>query len=153
VTAASTAPPHHAAATILAFDFGARRIGVAVGHGMTARGEPLATLPNLGKTRALAAIAPWVEEWQPSLLVVGQPQHADGSAHPVAAAARTFAKALCTAFSRPTVLVNETLSSHTAAERLRDAPKREAALGVDAMAAAIIAETYFSAPEMATPAP
>jgi putative Holliday junction resolvase len=133
----------------VAFDFGARRIGVAVGHAATARGEALATVPNLGATKTLALLAPWIKEWQPDVLVVGRPQHADGAHHPVAAAAAKFARGLAREFACATVLVDETLSSHTALARMRDSPRREAALGVDAMAAAIIAETYLSAPQLA----
>lgn len=142
-------PTTASAATILAFDFGAQRIGVAVGHGVTARGEPIATLANTGRAKALAAIAPWVAHWQPDVLVVGQPRYADGAPHPVAASARKFARALASTFAKPTLLVDETLSSHTAQARLREATRREVALGMDAMAAAIIAETYFSAPGLA----
>jgi len=66
--------------TLLAFDYGTRRVGVAVGNTLLDTAEPLATIDAAGDAR-LAAIARLVAEWQPAELVVGVPRHPDGAEH------------------------------------------------------------------------
>jgi len=68
-----------AAKTILAFDFGLRRIGVAVGQDITGSASPLGTVNNRDDGVDHAAIAALIREWGPSGIVVGMPSHADGS--------------------------------------------------------------------------
>ena len=75
------------AGTLLAFDFGERRIGVAVGETSTRIAYPMATIRAQSNDARLAAIAKIVDEWKPAAFVVGQPKHADGSPHRVAALA------------------------------------------------------------------
>ena len=81
-------------ATVLAFDFGTRRIGVAVGNTITRTAQALATVDAVGDEARLAAIAGLVAQWQPQLLVVGVPVHADGTPHAVTARAQRFARSL-----------------------------------------------------------
>jgi len=89
VTAQPTPP-----ITVLAFDFGTRRTGVAVGNTLTRSAQPLATIEAEGDDARLAAIAPLVAEWQPQALVVGVPVHADGTPHAMTARALRFAQQL-----------------------------------------------------------
>ena len=77
-------------------------------------------------------------------LVVGAPQHADGSAHPVAQLAGKFARRLAARFQLPVTVVDETLSSVEAGHRLREGGRREG--DVDAEAAAVILQTYLNEP-------
>lgn len=98
--------------TVLAFDFGSKRIGVAVGELELGLAHPLATLPGEPREARFAAIAALVREWQPALFVVGLPRHLDGAEHEFAARCRRFARQLEGRFGIPAVLVDERLSSH-----------------------------------------
>ncbi|MDP2706848.1 MAG: Holliday junction resolvase RuvX, partial [Burkholderiales bacterium] len=71
--------PHGAGTTVLAFDFGERRIGVAVGDTAVGIAHPLTMIDAADRQRRFAAIAALVEEWRPALLVVGLPGHLDGA--------------------------------------------------------------------------
>ncbi len=131
--------------TVLAFDFGTKRIGVAVGDFETRLAHPLTTIA-VAETRArFAAIERLIAEWQPALLVVGCPSHADGTEHPVGKLARRFAQRLQGRFGVRAELVDERLTSHEAAGLLRDSGARGARLksGLDAVAAQRILESYF----------
>ena len=81
-------------ATILAFDFGTRRIGVAVGNTLVLVAHPLATIEGDANEIRFAAIAALIDEWQPAELVVGVPVHADGAAHDLTRRAKRFARQL-----------------------------------------------------------
>ena len=132
--------------TVLAFDFGTKRIGVAVGDFEIRLAHPLATIA-VAETRArFAAIERLIVEWRPVLLVVGCPSHADGREHPVGKLARRFAQRLQGRFGVRAELVDERLTSHEAAGMLRDSGARGARLkaGLDAVAAQRILESYFA---------
>jgi len=86
--------------TVLAFDFGERRTGVAVGDARLGTAHPLAPIAESAAGR-LAAIARLVEEWRPQQLVVGLPVTADGGAHPLAARVERFARQLEGRFGLP----------------------------------------------------
>ena len=132
--------------TVLAFDFGTKRIGVAVGDFEIRLAHPLATIA-VAETRArFAAIERLIVEWRPALLVVGCPSHADGREHPVGKLARRFAQRLQGRFGVRAELVDERLTSHEAAGMLRDSGARGARLkaGLDAVAAQRILESYFA---------
>src|SRR5437868_594375 len=92
-TAAQVRPPP-TAGTVLAFDFGTQRIGVAVGDFAIGIAHPLATIPGAVKEQRYAAIAALIEEWRPALLAVGLPAHMDGTEHEVSRLARKFARDL-----------------------------------------------------------
>ena len=134
-----------ASGTVLAFDFGTKRIGVAVGDFETRLAHPLATIAAVENRARFAAIGQLVAEWRPVLLVVGLPAHADGTEHPVGKLARRFAQRLHGRFGIRTELVDEGLTSHDAEGLLRAAGVRGARLkaGLDAVAAQRILETYF----------
>lgn len=135
--------------TLLAFDYGRRRIGVAIGNAVTRQASPLQTIdcPAGGPDwRALGAL---LETWKPIRLVVGLPYNADGSESPMGAEARRFARQLAGRSRLPVDMVDERLSSAEAGERLRES-RREGQLGrrvrradVDRMAAAVILQGWF----------
>lgn len=133
--------------TILAFDYGARRIGIAVGQSVTGSASPLCTAANRDSRPDWAAIERLVTEWRPARLVVGLPLMADGSDSESTAAARGFGAALAR-FGLPVELVDERYSSHEARERLVDERRgglrgRLSREQVDAAAAVVIAERWL----------
>lgn len=119
--AATLLRPAERAGTILAFDFGTRRIGVAVGETSLGLAHPLATIAADSDEERLAAIAALVREWQPALLVVGLPTHADGTPHAMTARAQAFARRLETRFRLAVELVDERYSTEAATTALADA--------------------------------
>lgn len=134
------------AGTVLAFDFGTRRIGVAVGEMMLGSARPLATISAEANEARFAAIRKLVEEWQPVTLVVGLPLSPDGQPHEMTDRCRRFARQLEGRFRLPVALVDERFSSTEADERLRgrglDWRRRKETL--DAEAAATLLEDYFT---------
>jgi len=132
--------------TVLAFDFGTKRIGVAVGDFETRLAHPLTGIAAAENRARFAAIERLIAEWQPALLVIGVPAHTDGSDHPVGRLARRFAQRLHGRFGIRAELVDERLTSHEAEGMLRASGVRGARLkaGLDAMAAQRILETYFA---------
>jgi len=131
--------------TVLAFDFGTRRIGVAVGDFETRIAHPLTSITQAENRARFAAIERLTAEWRPALFVVGLPAHADGAEHPVGRLARRFAQRLQGRFGIPAELVDERLTSHEAEGMLRASGARGARLkaGLDAVAAQRILQTYF----------
>ena len=133
---------------MLAFDFGTRRIGVAVGESMLKSARPLTTIDAEANAVRFAAIGKLVEEWRPARLVVGLPLALDGAEHEMTARSRRFANQLHGRFGLPVELTDERLSSAEAENRLRehglrgrDARHRKEA--IDAEAAAVILQSYF----------
>lgn len=138
-------PGSLSARTILAFDYGAKRTGVAIGQELTASARPLLTI----KTR-LDADFNWpvltrlVDEWRPALLVVGVPAHADGSANDLTHAAAGFACALAARFNLPVETIDERLSSHEARALLAGRGSKCNKAAIDRVAAALILQSWFS---------
>lgn len=133
--------------TILAFDYGSRRIGVAIGNTLTRTARPLMTVSDDMGTHRFASIAALLGQWQPDALVVGRPLDSDGTPHLVTAAAERFARQLNGRFGLPVVLVDERYSTLEAIARQRSgsSPKaaRREASDLDALAAAVILEQYL----------
>ena len=120
--------------TLLAFDFGLKRTGTAVGNTLTRTARPLRTIAAEGDAR-FAAIAALLAEWQPDALVVGVPFHPDGASHENTARARKFARQLRGRFGTPVYEVDERYSTTEAlASGARDA---------DAGAACVILEQFL----------
>jgi putative Holliday junction resolvase len=94
-------------ATVLAFDFGTRRIGVAVGNTLTHAARPLTTISEERSDARFAAIGALIKEWQPDVLVVGLPVHADGAPHAMTERAQRFARQLHGLFRVPVELADE----------------------------------------------
>lgn len=140
------------ASTCLAFDFGLRRIGVAVGDASLQTAHPLKPIRARTLDAALAAIAALVAEWKPTALVVGMPTTADGAPHAseTARQAERFASRLQAHFNLPVERVDESYSSAEAEGRIRAAAgARRAAKAsrqrqLDSHAAQVILEQYFS---------
>lgn len=121
--------------SFLAFDFGARRVGVATGNSITRTATPLVTLGAQGEER-MAAIAALIDRWRPSALVVGVPFHPDGAAHANTARARRFARELVARFGLPVHEVDERYTTTDA--------RRAGALDLDSAAAAIVLEQHLA---------
>jgi len=140
----------HTPRTVLGFDFGRIRIGVAVGQEITATAQPLVTLTARRQGLDWDAITRLIAEWRPHLLVVGVPRHADGSAGGITMAALRFSRQLGSRYRLPVETIDERLSSHEAASRLAARPgrRRQAQQGVDPMAAALILESWFNQPRV-----
>jgi putative holliday junction resolvase len=131
--------------TVMAFDFGEKRIGVATGETMLKAAHALTTIAAEENEVKFSQIALLISEWQPSLLVVGLPTHMDGTPHLMTQLAKKFAQRLEGRFNLPVMMVDERLSSAEAAQHLREAgvktSKQKAML--DAVAAQSILQSYF----------
>jgi putative Holliday junction resolvase len=104
---------------VLAFDFGERFVGVAVGETGVGVAHPLATIDDPAAQTRFAEIADLVAEWKPAHLVVGLPLALDGTPHEFTRRAQRFARQLEGRFGLPVTLVDERLTSAEAEERLR----------------------------------
>lgn len=131
--------------TVLAFDFGEKRIGVAVGEWPLAQAHPLKTIRSEANSERFSAIAALISEWTPVSLVVGLPVALDGTAHAMTARCTRFANQLRGRFGLPVDYAEERLSSVEAGERLRECghSAKSAKEHLDAFAAQIILQCYF----------
>ena len=135
--------------TWLAFDYGAWRIGVAVGEQMLGSARPLTTLHHRNAHQIeWDVIGRLLDEWRPVGLVLGWPVMDSGETYPVAKFIRRFGRRLEGRFNLPVRYVDERLSSENAemlltARHGKDKVKKSPGM-IDAQAAAIILETYFS---------
>jgi putative Holliday junction resolvase len=135
--------------TVLAFDFGTRRIGVATGETLTQMAHSLTTIDAEANDVRFAAIAALIAEWQPILLLVGLPRSLDGAAHDMTLRCQRFGNQLKGRFRLPVLLVDERLTSVEAELWLRDRPKSagQGKQPIDAVAAQIILQSYFDSGE------
>ena len=134
--------------TILAFDFGLRRIGVAVGQSVTGSASPLAVVANRDTGVDHSAIAALIREWRPSRLVVGMPAHADGSDSDMQQPVLAFIEEL-QRYDLPITTVDERYTSAEAERVLREARAagtrgRISKEDIDSAAAVFIAERYLA---------
>ncbi len=138
--------------TILAFDFGEKRIGVAVGNLELGLAHPLATIRNENKEKCFTSIGLLISEWQPVLLLAGLPTYADGTEHELTRRSRQFARRLEGRFGIPTVLVDERYTSVSADSALREASVkgRKQKHLLDQVAAQLILQSYFDKKNAAT---
>lgn len=137
--------------TVLGFDVGARRIGVAVGSGFGHGARALAVIDVHHDAPDWAAIDKLRKEWRPDGLVVGDPMTLDGGDQPIRQRAQAFARELRVRYALPVVMVDERASSIEAAQRFavdraEGRRKRRDAAALDAVAAAVIVERWFAAP-------
>jgi putative Holliday junction resolvase len=123
-------------AVVLAFDFGTRRIGAAIGNTVTGQARPLATIDAAGDQR-WTQIARLLDDWRPARLVVGIARHRDGSAHQMTQRCERFARQLEGRFRLPVERVDERYSSVEAAARGADRND------IDAAAAAVILQEFL----------
>lgn len=139
-----------AAGTVLAFDFGLQRIGVAVGEPELGTAHPLPVVAAVTQPGRMTAIERLVKEWKPALFVIGRPLGEDGAPHEMTRRAERFARQLNGRFRLPVELVNEGYSSAEAETRVRAAygARKAAALArgkaLDSQAAQILLEQYFN---------
>lgn len=142
----SSSPPssEHRQRRILAFDFGTKRIGVAVGQELTGTATPLEPLtardgiPDWNKLGAL------INQWQPDAFVVGIPLNMDGSVSEMALRARKFCNRLHGRFHKPSFGMDERLSSFDAKSQINaTSDAAETKISVDSMAAKLILESWF----------
>lgn len=128
--------------TVMGFDYGHKRLGIAVGQTLTATAQPLATVhpthwPQIDK---------FIQHWQPQACIVGQPHCADGRPNAITVAVTEFTQKLYQRYQLPVHTIDETLSSVSAAQRISK-PRRKktsATQQLDAVAAQIILETWFT---------
>src|SRR5690606_17827007 len=130
---------------ILAFDFGKKRIGVAVGNTALKLAHPLTTIHSEKNAQRFAAIHALIENWQPVLLVVGLPSHSDGTAHEMTHLCQRFARRLAGRFNIQTRLVDERYTSRTASAALHQAgvSGRKQKPILDQVAAQHILQSFF----------
>ena len=137
--------------TVLGFDVGARRIGVAVGSAFGHGARALAVVDVHHDAPDWAAIDRLRKEWRPDGLVVGDPMTLDGGDQPIRRRAHAFARELRQRYGLPVVLVDERSSSIEAAQRFavdraEGRRRRRDAAALDAVAAAVIVERWLAAP-------
>ncbi len=125
---------------ILALDYGAKRVGVAVAHPIARMPHPLSVLTN--DEHLFDTIAELLETEAVGQLVVGLPRNMDGSIGPQAQECQLFGKKLQDALGLPVAFVDETLSSVSADAYIAQLPQK--GIGLDAVAAAVILERYFT---------
>lgn len=142
--------------TVLGFDVGSRRIGVAIGSAFSVGARALAVIDVRGDGPDWAALDRLHREWRPHGLIVGDPLTLDGDDQPNRRRAQAFARQLQQRYRLPVLLVDERSSSVEAArrfasERAEGRRRRRDAANLDAVAAAVIIERWLSAPGDAIP--
>ncbi|MCX7227981.1 MAG: Holliday junction resolvase RuvX [Burkholderiales bacterium] len=139
--APDTVPGRAAPETLLGFDFGMRRIGVAIGNTLTGDARPLAIVEAVPVDRRFERIAALLRDWQPQRLVVGRPLDEDGSATETTRLSDRFANQLNGRFGLPVERVDERFSSREAQAIIASAGGR--AEDDDGVAAAVILSQYL----------
>ena len=122
---------------VLGFDFGIRRIGIAMGNTLTGQAQPLKVVSAIDNATRFQIIGELIAQWQPARLIVGEPRHPDGAEHDMTLRSRRFANQLHGRFNLPVELVDERYSSAVIASKRGDV--------IDDKAAAIILQQYFDA--------
>ena len=117
--------------TILAFDFGEKRIGIAVGNTITKSAEALKIVQEKNQDEKFKAIEALIQEWEPQLLVVGLPTHPDGAEHEMTLKAKRFGNQLHGRFQKEVVWIDERYTSVSVQD------------GNDALAAQLILQQYL----------
>ena len=133
--------------TVLGFDFGQKRIGVAIGYPEVCLASPLKTICAEDSQRRFEAISTLIYEWQPKRLVVGLPAHVDGTYHDMTEQAIQFAEQLEKRFALPVDMIDERYTSIIAEDLLRQAATKkqhkENKSYIDSLSAKIIVQTYL----------
>ena len=120
---------------VFGFDFGVKRIGVAMGNTLTGLAQPLEIIDAIDNASRFKRIGALIAEWGPARLVVGEPRHPDGAEHDMTLRARRFANQLHGRFDLPVELVDERYSSVVIPAKRGER--------IDAKAASIILQQYF----------
>ena len=122
---------------VLGFDFGIKRIGIAMGNTLTGQAQALRVVSAIDNATRFQIIGELIAQWQPARLIVGEPRHPDGAEHDMTLRSRRFANQLHGRFNLPVELVDERYSSAVIASKRGDV--------IDDKAAAIILQQYFDA--------
>lgn len=122
---------------VLGFDFGVKRIGIAMGNTLTGHAQALTVIKAVDNATRFQVIGDLIDQWKPARLVVGEPRHPDGAEHDMTLRSRRFANQLHGRFNLPVELVDERYSSAVI-------PQKRGEI-IDAKAAAIILQQYFDA--------
>jgi putative Holliday junction resolvase len=133
------------ASTVLCFDFGEQRIGIAVGEHLLSSANPLVTIDNESNEVRFEAISKLVTEWQPKLLIVGLPLSLEGLETNMTQLCKKFARRLNGRFNIPVMLIDERYSSIEASDRLNQTgiKGRAQKAMLDQVAAQTILQSYF----------
>lgn len=137
--------------TVLAFDFGVKRIGVAIGECRLGQARALTTISDEANLPRFTAIGELIETWQAKRLVVGRPLNDDGTSHEMTGRCERFAQQLDGRFKLPVALVDERFSSVEADAQMRQRSDRDLTTWqqrkahVDAEAARVILQAWFDA--------
>ena len=138
----------------MAFDYGTRQIGVAIGQTLTGSAEPLTNLRARDGVPDWEQIARLIREWEPNVLVVGLPLNMDGSASDMSERAARFARRLNGRFQLPVETVDERLSTFEAKQHLKSQGRTPSSYRddpVDSLAAALLLQTWLSGQSKETP--
>ncbi len=130
--------------TALAFDFGTRHIGLAVGQSLTCTANPVGVIPARDGQPDWAEVARHIADWAPDLLLVGLPLNMDGSESELSTRARKFARRLQGRLGLTVKMMDERLSTREA--KAATGQRRRL---VDAQAAQLILQTWLEEPERA----
>jgi len=131
--------------TLMAFDLGRKRTGVAYGSAMLASAQPLGVIQTQGDKR-LQEMAQYIKQWQPQALVVGVPFHPDGQPHEQTRFAQNMAKQMRAEFKLPVIEVDERYSTTQAKSWVQESSLKggqKASVNVDALSACVILNQYF----------
>jgi putative Holliday junction resolvase len=120
--------------TVLAFDYGTKRIGVAIGNSVIRQAQPLKTIQNKSLDETFQSIQKLVKEWEVTNFVVGLPMHPDGAEHEMTQRAKRFGNQLHGRLNLPVKWVDERYTSAVAEDQQGD---------IDGQAAVLILEQYF----------
>lgn len=131
--------------SVLGFDYGAKRIGVATGQTITRTATPITTLNAVHGSPDWAGIEALIEQWKPDVLIVGMPYFIDGTESEMTKTVQHFCNELEKRFNKSVLSVNETLSSYEAEEALKKNMKisKHNKQEIDKMAAAIIVQSWL----------
>ena len=141
--------PEKEFATVLGFDYGIRRTGVAVGQSLTKTATPLRTLESLRGQPDWNTIAQLIEEWRPAAIVVGKPDQSSPTNEQLVRSIAEFCEDLRNKFNLPVYTVDEAYTSKSAYQELRDARERGThgqikRPEIDQRAAAILLEAWMA---------
>ena len=124
--------------TVMGFDYGTRRIGIAIGNTLSCTAQALVVVARDNEDARFAEIESLLKEWTPNLLVVGLPTHPDGAEHEMTAKAKRFGNQLSGRFKLPVEWVDERYSSVVLEN---DSKMRD---NLDAHSATLLLEQYFA---------
>jgi putative holliday junction resolvase len=141
------------ATRVMAFDFGTQKMGIAVGQALTGTATPLSLFAMRDGIPDWVALLKLIADWQPELCLVGLPLNMDDSESELSARARKFARRLRHQTHLPVMMIDERLSTRDAREAVAQIGQRRRGKmpSADAMAAVMLAESWFRDPQGVSP--